>query len=232
MHQTYIQQQQQKLLERSNFYTPSGIHVYFQKPFHNEEVNIEDAVLKLENSLPHHLLSEIEMIFVGWFEEFELKQINAFYKDGAIYISNMISDTEDLFDDLIHETSHSLEGPHGYFLYADETIKKEFLRKRKHLHDLLWARDFKAPSSFYADVEYNKEFDEFLLQKVGYDKLASIMSGVFINPYAATSLREYFATGFTDFYANTDHGYLSKTSPALYKKLILLQKEETLDNQY
>ena len=28
------------------------------------------------------------------------------------------------------------------------------------------------------------------------------MQGVFISPYAATSLREYFATGFTDFFMN------------------------------
>ena len=229
MQRTYIQQQQKKLLEKSDFYTSSGLHVYFQENFHDENIDIEEAIATLESKVPLHLLSEIEMVIVGWFEEFEDRKINALYKDGAIYISKFQDNTEDLYDDLIHETAHSIEEPNGYFIYADEKIKNEFLRKRKHLHDILWSKGFRAPKAFFADTEYSEEFDMFLYQKVGYDKLISIMSGMFVNPYAATSLREYFATGFTDFYLNTDHGYLSKISPELYKKLFLLQQEKTLD---
>jgi len=71
----------------------------------------------------------------------------------------------------------------------------------------------------------------FLYEKIGYDKLSSIMMGMFINPYAATSLSEYFATGFTEFYINSDHKFLQKISPELYRKINLLCDEETLDNQ-
>jgi len=53
--------------------------------------------------------------------------------------------------------------------------------------------------------------------------------GLFINAYAAVSLREYFATGFTDFYLHPNHNFLKQVSPALYKKLLLLQDEENLD---
>ena len=53
------------------------------------------------------------------------------------------------------------------------------------------------------NVEYDEEFDMFLYEDIGYDKLATLMQGLFINPYAATSLREYFATGFTDFFMNS-----------------------------
>ena len=71
-----------------------------------------------------------------------------------------------------------------------------------------------------------------LYEKVGYDKLTNIISGIFVNPYSATSLAEYFATGFTEFYIRPDeHTYLQKVSPELYKKLILLQDPEKLDNQ-
>jgi len=46
-----------------------------------------------------------------------------------------------------------------------------------------------------------------------------------VTPYAATSLREYFATGFTEFYLYPDtHGYIKKTSPELFKKLVQLHK--------
>ena len=58
----------------------------------------------------------------------------------------------------------------------------------------------------------------FLHQKVGYDKLSSVIQGLFISPYAATSLREYFATGFTDFYMDSDHKYLKTVSPQSYMK--------------
>ena len=40
----------------------------------------------------------------------------------------------------------------------------------------------------------------FYIKKIGYDKLSPIMTGIFMTPYAATSLREYFATGFVEFY--------------------------------
>jgi len=45
------------------------------------------------------------------------------------------------------------------------------------------------------------------------------MQGVFISPYAATSLREYFATGFTDFFMSNHRDDLRGNCPALYQKL-------------
>ncbi len=98
------------------------------------------------------------------------------------------------------------------------------------MHDILWKSGFKAPLVSYMNTELDHEFDKFLYQKIGYDKLSSLLMGLFISPYAATSLREYFATGFTDFYLYSDHDVLSKVSPELYKKLIMLQDAETLDN--
>jgi len=226
----YLQEKQRSLSQqKSNFYTPNGLHVYIKEPLHNEDIDLEEVVSKLEGALPRHLLSEVEMIVVGWFDEFETRDINAFYRDGALYVSNMQSDSDDLYDDLVHETAHSLESLYGHFIYADEKIKDEFLRKRKYLHDTLWSRGFKAPISFFTDVEYNKEFDMFLYEKIGYDKLSSLMMGLFINPYAATSLQEYFATGFTEFYINSEHRFLQKISPELYKKINLLCDEEALD---
>ena len=49
------------------------------------------------------------MIIVGWFEEFEERNINAFYDSGAVYISNLQDDQEDMFDDIVHEIAHSVE---------------------------------------------------------------------------------------------------------------------------
>ncbi len=230
MLQNYILEQQKKQNQKSDFYTSSGLHVYFKEPLTNDEINVEEVIAKVESVLPHHLRSEVEMIIFGHFKEFEERAINAFYDGGTLYISNVQDDAADLYDDIIHEFSHSLEAPYGYELYGDQKIKDEFLRKRQHMHDILWKSGYKAPLSFYMNVELDAEFDEFLYQKVGYDKLSSLLMGLFITPYAATSLREYFATGFSDFYLYPGHNTLSKVSPQLYKKLLTLQDIEKLDN--
>tara|TARA_R110002020_G_scaffold17408_3_gene61197 strand:+ start:71 stop:712 length:642 start_codon:yes stop_codon:yes gene_type:complete len=208
----------------NDFYTSSGIHVYIKDPVENKEIDIEEAVSRVEENIPLHLLSEVEMIIVGWFKEFEERNLNAFYSDGCLHISHLQEDEADFIDDVVHEIAHSIEEPHGYEIYGDKRLEKEFLAKRMRLKDILWAHGYKAPSSFFMDSEYNKEFDDFLLNKVGYDKLQLLMQGLFLSPYAATSLREYFATGFTDFYLESEHNFLKKISPALYDKLFTLHR--------
>jgi len=220
---TYIQNRQQMLEASGNFYTPSGIQVFTKDEIANNLVDMESVISKFESKLPAHVRDNVEMIIVGEFDEFEDRGINAFYKDSALYVSNIQTDNEDLLDDLVHETAHSIEEAYGYEIYADEKIKNEFLKKRFYLYEVLWGMGFKVPREVFLDTEYTKEFDMFLLQDVGYDKLSEIGKGIFISPYAATSLREYFATAFTEFYMYPDsHGYLQKVSPEVYKKLAAL----------
>jgi len=224
MLKNYIQNKQ--LNEQvQNFYTPSGIHVYFKEQLLNDWVDVEEVVLKLESLMPQYFFNEMDMIIVGHFGEFEKRHINAFYKDSALYVSNFQTNNEDLLDDLVHEMAHAIEEAYGYEIYADSEIKDEFLNKRNNLYHILWKMDFKAPKSLFLDTEYDKEFDDFLLKDIGYDKLSAIMQGMFINPYAATSLREYFATAFTEFYLHTDeHRFLKTISPQAYKKIILINR--------
>lgn len=219
----YIKNKQLMLEKQNNFYTPSGIQVFTRDPLINDDVDMDSVVARFESLLPDHIRDEVEMIIVGYFDEFGERDINAFYKDGALYVSNFQSNGDDLLDDLVHETAHSLEDAQGHFIYGDRKLEKEFLRKREHLYNLLWEMGFKAPRDMFMDTEYDQEFDEFLHQDVGYDKLSGVLKGVFVTPYAATSLREYFATAFTEFYLYPDsHGYLRKVSPELYKKLTQL----------
>ena len=221
----YIQQRQKMLEESNNFYTPNGIHVFTKDAMMNDLVDLEAVIANLEAKLPEHIRDGVEMIIVGRFDEFEERDINAFYKDGALYVSNIQSDNDDLLDDLVHETAHSVEEQYGMEIYGDQELKEEFLRKRMHLYNVLWNMGFKAPREIFFDTEYDQEFDKFLLDDIGYDKLSEILKGIMVTPYAATSLREYFATGFTEFYLYPDsHNYLQKTSPELYKKLVQLHK--------
>tara|TARA_R100000008_G_C3578039_1_gene166528 strand:+ start:1347 stop:2009 length:663 start_codon:yes stop_codon:yes gene_type:complete len=214
---------------RSDFYTARGTHVFFKDDLDNKDIDVEQVVATVESRIPEHLLSELETIVIGHFEEFDERNINAFYRDGILHITHIQDNEKDLVDDIIHEIAHSIEGPYGFEIYGDQSIKDEFLRKRKILHDKLWALGHKAPLQWFMNTEYDQEFDDFLLKKVGYDKLRMICMGLFISAYAPTSLREYFATGFTDFYLQTNHSFLQKVSPALTKKLILLQDIKNLD---
>ncbi len=223
-----MEKQKQLQSKNTDFYTATGIHVYFKDP-PTSDVDVEGVVAKVESQLPMHLLEEIEMIIVGWFDEFEERNINAFYDSGTVYVSNLQDDDNDLYDDLIHEIAHSVESPHGYYLYGDEKVKKEFLAKRSRLHDILWNMGYKAPKSFFREVEFNQEFDDFLYKKIGYDKLSQILQGLFISAYAATSLREYFATAFTEYYMDSNHNFLKSVSPAVYDKINGIQKIESLD---
>jgi len=59
--------------------------------------------------------------------------------------------------------------------------------------------------------------DNFLYKQIGYEKLEIFLSGLFIRPYSITSLNEYFATGFEEYYLG-DRRDLKKISPKLYNK--------------
>ena len=231
MLRTYLENKQTQLLNKKiDFYTSGGIHVFFKDPIANPDVDIEKVISVVETKIPHHMLSEIEMVAVGWFEEFEERDINAFYKDAILHISNKQDNDKDMIDDIIHEIAHSVEEKYGYEIYADSLIKDEFLSKRGRLHDELWSLGYKLPKTLFADFEYSESFDSFLLNDVGYDKLSVICNGLFINAYAPTSLREYFATAFTDYYMMPDdHNTLKLVSPAVYKKLNTLNSEDFVD---
>lgn len=215
--------------KRLDFYTPRGLHIYFKDSMVDDSISVESAVSKFESLVPQHLLSCIEMVIFGDFEEFHERGINAFYDSGTVYVSNVQDDTSDILDDLIHELAHAVEEKYGYEIYGDQKLYHEFYNKRMHLYKILWSMEFKAPKAFFQNTEYDQEFDEFLHQTVGYHNLSNGLTGVFISPYAATSLREYFATAFTDFYMQPNHRFLKTVSPAAYEKLILISKEENLD---
>jgi hypothetical protein len=213
-----------------DFYTSNGTHVFFKDQLENKDIDVESVISTVESLIPKHLMTELEMIVVGWFEEFEERQINAFYKDAILHISNKQDDHEDMVDDIVHEIAHSVEEIYGYEIYGDRLVRNEFLQKRARLHDELWSLGYKLPKSLFNEIEYNEEFDDFLYNTVGYDKLGIICSGLFINAYAPTSLREYFATGFTDFYMNSDdHSTLKSVSPNLFKKISLIHSK-SIDN--
>ena len=80
---------------------------------------------------------------------------------------------------------------------------------------------------FY-DPEYSAELDLYLYKEIGYENLASLTNGLFNSPYAATSIREYFANGFEEYFLGRRE-YLPKVSPQLFIKIEKIIGEE---NEY
>ena len=103
--------------------------------YHNCPIHIN---IRIENQIPAHLLADVEMIVVGWFDEFQKRAINAFYKDGILYVSNTQDDERDMLDDIIHETAHMIEELYGNELYIDSKIESEFLSKRIRLRPIIY----------------------------------------------------------------------------------------------
>ena len=104
-------------------------------------------------------------------------------------------------------------------IYFDGSIKDEFINKRNQLERILRTSGHDTEDYGFKEINYNKSLDNLFLNVIGYEKFQNLTNhGLFINPYAATSLREYFATGFEE-YILGDHKELQVISPRLYKKL-------------
>ena len=185
-----------------------------------------DFVLKyIKIRIPANLLRGVDMIYVGKFKDLEDKEANALYADGAIYLTNDQDDDKDLIDDIIHEIAHSIEGLYGHGIYEDGAVIREFLSKRKRLYVDLKANDYAPPLELQFKTEYVQEIDDYLYKEVTYEAMWHFVGGLFPSPYAATSVREYFARGFEE-YTMDNKRELKQLCPVLYNKIEALYKLE------
>ena len=157
--------------------------------------------------------------------------MEALFKDGAIYITNLINSEVDLVENIMHEIGHSLESRYGRIIYGDQLLAKEFLGKRNSLKSRMNQQGYDTNAGFgeplnFQEIEYNKGFDEWLFRGVGYEKLNPLLVGIFPSPYAVTSLREYWSVGFEDYFVG-DREYLKRVSPILFNKI-----EEVITDEY
>ena len=198
---------------------PFGGGYAFVKDALPESVNIESVLSAVENLVPSHLMVGVDTILVGEFDELKSRNVNALLKDGAIYVSNDQDDEDDMVDDIIHEIAHSVEEENAYDLYAkDQHLSIEFINKRNTFERFLNDVGIDTSDYNFKEIEYDVDFDKFLYKKVGYDTIETLVNGLFPNAYSPTSIREYFASGFEEYFLG-DRNYLKKVSPVLYRKI-------------
>ena len=191
-----------------------------------ENIDVEKILANISNKIPSHLLGGIESIIVGDFKHMREREVDALFQDGAIYIyPDYVQHSQDLEDDIVHEIAHSLEEEHSLEIYGDGQLEREFIIKRLQLLNALKGEDIPFfPRDFFIESEYNSEFDEFLYKTVGYPLLTSLTTNMFVSPYGATSLREYFANGFEEFFLRSPE-LVKDISPIIYKKIKELTEE-------
>jgi len=206
-------------------YKLHGVDIFIKDAF---TIDIDfDFVLKyISTRLPEHLLRNIDIVYVGYFQDLVDREVTAIYEHGAIYITNDQDSEMDLIDDMIHEIAHSNEIKYQEIIYGDKTVDKEFLKKRKALFNILKQKSkYNIPIKFTVDPSYSEEVDLFLHKDVTYRVLWEMIPGLFPSPYAATSVREYYARGFEEYFMG-ERKALKDICPILYSKLQQLENVE------
>lgn len=187
-------------------------------------IDIKSILSKIETILGNpKFIKNIEEVFIGDFKFLKDRQIQAMFNDNCIYLSSLYSNPDLICKDVIHEIGHSLENDFGLDVYGDGALELEYFGKKKKLLRVLSEIGYSGTEQFLNDNEYSVDFDNFLLNTVGYENLGPIIVGLFTSPYSATSLSEYFANGFEQFHIG-ERDYLRKICPILFSKVQNMDK--------
>jgi hypothetical protein len=217
----YIKKSSQKHLAERREYTLFNKTIVFVKDALPKEVNMTKVIKDIEKKLPSFLAYDLDAIYVGQFPELNTREVESVFMNGAVFISNKQNSVEEMCSSIVHEVAHGVEERYGEDIYGDSEVVIEFRAKRKKLASLLEEQGIKSNPKLFINLEFSQEFDDFLYKQVGYDLVNRLASGLFISPYAATSIREYFANGFECFFCKEPE-YLEKISPKLYSKILTL----------
>ena len=208
--------------ENAGIYYLNDIPVWTEDPL-PDYIDLRQVLLSVAKRLPNVYLKYIQAVRIGIFEEMLEKELNALYKDGVLYVSNMQDNNTDMLDDIIHEIAHAVEDHNHDLVYGDEKVLLEFLGKRKRLYELLKSEGYDVTIEQFLTATYDYDFDMFLFQDIGYPVLETLTLGLFLSPYSVTSINEYFAVGFENFYMD-ESNYVKKICPILLEKILYLDE--------
>jgi len=224
---SHIQENNKRLSE----YKLGPVQVIIKDPF-TKNIDILSVFNDILSYVPDHFIELVDVIYIGEFDFLLKREVNSIYMDGAIYTTNEQDGPQDLKDDLVHEISHAVEDAHKQFIYEDGLIENEYFGKLRRLKALLAHEGYDVNSVKFFNTEFNKGFDDFLYKEVGYGPLRALTDGLFLAPYSVTSLQEYWARGFEEYYLG-ERTYLKTLCPYIYNKLLSLDKgEERINYEY
>jgi hypothetical protein len=182
-----------------------------------DNVSIKSVIKAIEDRIPEHVLYDVDAIYVGNCAPLEDRQVDSIYVSGSILVKPEHASNKDLFNTLVHEFAHAVEETAKDFIYGDGDVGSEFLNKRNRLYNML-KDDYKISKKQFLNINFDQAIDDFFSKEIGYSNLDLLTNGLFLSPYAATSLREYFANGFEHFYIEGPDT-VKQISPAVFHKV-------------
>ena len=223
---SWLENSMKEAKKMKDHYKMQGVDIFIKDKL-TEDIDVDFVIRYISTRLPEHLMTSIDIIYVGHFKMLVDREVNAIYEDGAIYVTNEQDSEMDMIDDLIHEIAHSNEKRFQEAIYGDGKLETEFLAKRKALQNIILNQEkkYKMPIHFGVDPTYNKVIDDFLYKDVVYGALWQMVPVIFPSPYAVTSLREYFARGFEEYFMGSPNE-LKNVCPILYSKMYNLHNME------
>lgn len=215
----YIIDSSTKKKKEYHLFNEIPIFIINELPSH---IDIEEVISILEDYIPSSLFKGIDGVYVGDFKELKDKNLQALYKDDAIYLSSF-RDQEEISEEMlarevVHELAHSLEEKAASEIYSDDRIEGEYNAKKEKLYSMLVHEGYDFPKEIMFDPKLVDYLDNLLYKEIGYDKVSLIIPGLFLSPYSITSIREYFANGLEE-YLLGDPELIKSIYPVLYKKL-------------
>ena len=206
--------------QKREFLLFGRIMIFIQDPLVSDVVDFDEIVKDLGTLVPPHLFENLDIIYIGQEKELIDRELEALYDSGAVYITNTLAENIDYIENIIHENAHAIEEAHGLLIYGDGRIQREFVGKRNRLFHIIKSQGYYVSDLNYSESEYQQEIDDFLYQELGYDNLNYLINGLFLSPYAVTSISEYFASGLEKYLIDaTKREQLRKLSPELTKKI-------------
>lgn len=212
----YIQQ-----APKTHFMIHGRIPVYFKNGL-TKKINMDSVCKRVGNILPAYFFRNISVVSIGHYDTLDSRSVDSVYDKKIIYLTNVQDDEEDIIENIVHETAHSLEEIYSEQIYGDGLLKKEFLKKRKQLYNELSAK-YTLDDKYFRKTEYSKTLDMLFYKKIGYDTLSHFTEQIYVTPYSATSLREYFSEGFERLYMG-DQSLVEELCPELYNKIKQLEE--------
>ena len=206
--------------QKREFLLFGRIMIFIQDPLVSDVVDFDEIVKDLGTLVPPHLFENLDIIYIGQEKELIDRELEALYDSGAVYITNTLAENIDYIENIIHENAHAIEKAHGLLIYGDGRIQREFVGKRNRLFHIIKSQGYDVSDLNYSESEYQQEIDDFLYQELGYNNVNYLINGLFLNPYAVTSISEYFASGLEKYLIDaTKREQLRKLSPELTKKI-------------
>ena len=193
-----------------------SIPVYFKDGL-TKKINMDSVCKRTANILPPFYFKNVSALSVGQYDTLDDRAVDSVFDKKIIYLTNVQDDEDDIIENIIHEVAHSLEEVYSETIYGDGLLKKEFLKKRKQLYNELSTK-FSIEDRYFRKTEYSKTLDTLFYKKIGYDTLSYFTEPLFVSPYSATSLREYFSEGFENYYMGQQQ-LVMELCPELYNKI-------------